>query len=518
MSTDHQRYSTENQAAAIAAYATERNITIVRTYRDEGRSGLRIFGRDGLGELIDDVQHGRAQFDCILVYDVSRWGRFQDVDESAYYEFICKKAGIQVHYCVEDFENDGSFASTIAKYLKRTMAGQYSRDLSTKVFIGQCRITELGFWHGGQPGYGLRRQLIDDRGTPRTQLEYGQQKFLQTDRVILKPGPTSEVETVRRIFRSFVTQKKRVTEIASELNADHILTSRGNQWSGQTIDKILTSEAYIGNIVFNRTSYKLKQKAVVNPPEMWIRRSNALDAIIAPKIFAKAQEIIARRRRRLTDQEALEQLTVLWRKKGHLSHKIIIATDNVPDTSTYIKRFGSLAAAYKLIGFQPKPRYRWAETKARIHSIVRAAVAEIVSSIEKLGGNAAFDQENDLLTMSGRVKVSVGSARCLAYGPDSGPRWRVRADQRRESDLTLVVRMNASNEKIQGYYLLPTSALPRTRCKKLCITNRVFRNFYQCYRCHKEWEDVWSATCDDDCPHCGARHCSPYKSEDEDDE
>jgi hypothetical protein len=46
----------------------------------------------------------------------------------------------------------------------------------------------------------------------------------------------------------------------------------------------------------------------------------------------------------------------------------------------------------------------------------------------------------------------------------------------------------------------------------------LFRNFYKCYRCHKEWEDVWSATCDDDCPHCGARHCSPYKSEDEDEE
>jgi hypothetical protein len=43
----------------------------------------------------------------------------------------------------------------------------------------------------------------------------------------------------------------------------------------------------------------------------------------------------------------------------------------------------------------------------------------------------------------------------------------------------------------------------------------LFRNYYKCYRCHEEWEDVWSATCDDDCPHCGARHCSPYKSEDE---
>ena len=42
----------------------------------------------------------------------------------------------------------------------------------------------------------------------------------------------------------------------------------------------------------------------------------------------------------------------------------------------------------------------------------------------------------------------------------------------------------------------------------------LFRNFYRCASCGHQWTDVWSATCDDDCPHCGARHMSPYKSDD----
>jgi DNA-directed RNA polymerase subunit RPC12/RpoP len=42
----------------------------------------------------------------------------------------------------------------------------------------------------------------------------------------------------------------------------------------------------------------------------------------------------------------------------------------------------------------------------------------------------------------------------------------------------------------------------------------IFRNYYHCPTCHREWTDEWSATCDDDCPHCGARHISPYKSKD----
>src|SRR4051812_15955648 len=84
MSTDHQRYSIANQAATIAAYAASRNLSIVRTYEDAAQSGLKIENR---AALIEDVQSGSADFSHILVYDVSRWGRFQDTDESAHYEF-----------------------------------------------------------------------------------------------------------------------------------------------------------------------------------------------------------------------------------------------------------------------------------------------------------------------------------------------------------------------------------------------------------------------------------------------
>jgi hypothetical protein len=94
MSTEHQQYSIENQGEAIRQYAEQRGMTIVRTYADSGKSGLRIDGREALQRLIRDVESGQADFSVILVYDVSRWGRFQDADESAYYEYICRRAGI----------------------------------------------------------------------------------------------------------------------------------------------------------------------------------------------------------------------------------------------------------------------------------------------------------------------------------------------------------------------------------------------------------------------------------------
>jgi DNA invertase Pin-like site-specific DNA recombinase len=146
MSTDYQRYSIENQAAVIATYAKMHQLSIVRTYSDKGESGLKIKNRAGLIQLLDDVQSGRADFDRILVYDVSRWGRFQDTDESAHYEFICKKAGVKVAYCAEQFDNDGTMMSNILKNLKRVMAAEYSRELSAKVHAGASRVRPDGFF------------------------------------------------------------------------------------------------------------------------------------------------------------------------------------------------------------------------------------------------------------------------------------------------------------------------------------------------------------------------------------
>ncbi len=72
MSTVHQRYSIENQAVVIAAYAQAHNLTIVRTYSDQGESGLKLRNRVGLVELLDDVQSGHAEFGHIELHPVPK--------------------------------------------------------------------------------------------------------------------------------------------------------------------------------------------------------------------------------------------------------------------------------------------------------------------------------------------------------------------------------------------------------------------------------------------------------------
>ena len=217
--------------------------------------------RGTLTRLIADVQSSRVDFEAILVYDVSRWGRFQDADESAYYEHICTRAGISVHYCAEQFENDGSPVSTIVKGVKRAMAGEYSRELSTKVFAGQCRLIEHGFRQGGPAGFGLRRQLIDQAKAIKGMLSRGEHKSIQTDRVVLVPGPAEEIYTVCWIYRMFVKAGKPEREIAELLNERGIKNDLGRLWTRGTVHQVLINEKYIGNNVWNRVSFKLKKKA-----------------------------------------------------------------------------------------------------------------------------------------------------------------------------------------------------------------------------------------------------------------
>ena len=227
MSTEHQQYSTENQMDVLRRYAEARSMQIIRTYSDEARSGLNIEGRNGLRQLLSDVEGGRADYTDVLVYDVSRWGRFQDVDESAYYEYICKRGNVRVHYCAEQFENDGSLSSSLLKTIKRTMAGEYSRELSVKVFAGQCRLIEHGFRQGGSAGYGLRRQLIDQDRNPKEILTRGKHKSIQTDRVILVPGPESETQVVREVYDLFTQKHSTEKDIAARLNERGLVTDLG---------------------------------------------------------------------------------------------------------------------------------------------------------------------------------------------------------------------------------------------------------------------------------------------------
>jgi DNA invertase Pin-like site-specific DNA recombinase len=478
MSTEHQQYSTENQADVIREYAAKRGLEIVRTFADAGKSGLRIEGRDALKQLIDTVVTGAADFQTILAYDVSRWGRFQDADESAYYEYICKRAGITVHYCAEQFENDGSIASNIVKTVKRAMAGEYSRELSAKVFQGQCRLIELGYRQGGQAGFGLRRMLIDEKGQPKGELHIGEKKSIQTDRVILVPGPEAEVAIVRRVYRVFLDEGRTEREIACTLNAEGVLTDRGTAWTRGTVRELLTNEKYIGHNIFNRLSFKLKKKRVRNPPEMWVRDDEAFDPLVEEAAFHTVRGIILARHRRLSDDEMLQRLKGILEQHGKLSGVLIDEIDQMPSTAAYRHRFGSLLRAYQLVGYSPERDYAFIEANRQLRAFYPQLTDDVTRSLVNAGARVERDPGTDLLTVNELLRVSIVLSRYEVTSTGS-PRWTIRFDRGLDPDLTIAVRMDATNATPLDYYILPSLDM---RAARLRVASENFFGI-DAYRC-----------------------------------
>jgi DNA invertase Pin-like site-specific DNA recombinase len=455
MSTEHQQYSTENQADIIAEYARKRGFEVVRTFTDAGKSGLRIDGRAGLSSLIQTVQNGLADFENILVYDVSRWGRFQDADESAYYEYICRRAGITVHYCAEQFENDGSPVSTIVKGVKRAMAGEYSRELSAKVFKGQSKLIELGYRQGGTAGFGLRRQLIDQAGQPKQELDFGEQKSLQTDRVILVRGPDDELAVVRRIYRMFIDERRHEGQIAALLNEEGIRGARDREWTRGTVHEVLTNEKYIGRNVYNRVSFKLKKRRVQNPPEIWIRNDDAFESVVDEQTFFTAGGIIQARARRVSDEELLNRLRILLEHQGKVSGLLIDEMEGMPSSAVYRHRFGSLVRAYQLIGYTPERDFSFIETNRRLRAMHPELLANVVRRLEDVGDQVHLDADTDIITVNDSFTVSVVLAR-FEQTPAGTPRWTIRLDRGLTPDLTVAMRLNDANTGVLDYYLLPS--------------------------------------------------------------
>ena len=464
MSTEHQKYSTENQTAEIERYAEAHGMDVVRTYIDAGKSGLQVVGRTGMQQLIDDVTAGRADFEAILVYDVSRWGRFQNPDEAAYFEHQCTREGIHLEYCAEQFDNDGTPVSTIIKGVKRVMAAEYSRELSTKVFAGQCRLIQLGYRQGGMAGYGLRRMRIDQTGKHLGMLGYGEYKNLQTDRVILVLGPQEEVETVRWMFREFVENGRRESEIADELNRRGLKTHTDSVWTRDVVHRILTNEKYIGNNLYNRRSFKLKERRVANAPKDWVRAEGAFERIVEPEMFLRAQELIRARRQRMSDEEMLERLRQLYARNGYLSGIIIDEAEDLPSSGVYQRRFGSLNRAYVLVGFTPGRDYRYIAINRGLRRLHAAIVSEIVRAIEVLGGSVTPNDATGLFTINGEVTASVVIARFRRTAAGA-KRWIIRLDTGLAPDVTVAARMDDSNEKILDYYLLPFADITTGRIR-----------------------------------------------------
>jgi DNA invertase Pin-like site-specific DNA recombinase len=448
VSTEHQQYSIANQVAAIALYAAAHNIGIVRAFVDEGKSGTTIRGRKGLQELLRIVESGEADFDQVLVYDVSRWGRFPDSDEAAHYEFRCKRAGFVIRYCAEQFENDNSTTSNLLKALKRTMAGEYSRELSVKVSAGQRRLVAMGYWQGGNGPFGMQRQLVGQDGSLKQLLKLGEWKSIDSERITLTPGPPEAVKTIQLAFDLYTKRGKNRYEIAEALNRRGMFRGR-TPWNIVKLRCLFSDPTYKGTYAYG----KHRDKCKYVPRDKWLIREHAFPAIISEKQWNSAYGRVLDETKRPQDAEMLEGLRKLWKRTGKLSSNIINAAKDIPSAMAYAKHFGGISEAYKLIGY-PLPRdLSWVHAIRMTKRITKMLCDEICERVRAIGGIAEATPVAGMIRLNQNVTVQIRLRKCWVR--DTRTVWILPLGKRPAADVLIIGRLNPPDRWVQDYFVIP---------------------------------------------------------------
>jgi len=484
MSSNPQDHSIQHQVSQLNQYALDKGLEITMVYADAGKSGLRIDGRPGLQRLIAELQAGTVEFHSVLVYDVSRWGRFQDIDESAYYEFLCRQAGVQVIYCAEHFTDDPSPMSALMKGVKRIMAAEYSRELGEKVHQAQCRFSQMGFKQGGRPGYGMCRIPVSQSGDLKAPLKAGERKPVATDRVALGHIGTFEVDVVRRIYELYTVHGWSDSEIARQLQSEGHTTHLGRSWDNCTVRRILTNPRYCGEIVYNQTTRRLKGKAQSNPESVWIHCTSAVEPMVDRDTFERAQDIRRRRAAGPERERVLRQIRAVFKQNGTISAKLCNAS-TLPRRNTMLKMFGSYSNAYVAAGLPPLHTESGALGFRSIRARIDTMLTEVSAIAEQAGAKVSRTAVWNVLYMDDqiRVKVSLASSHQFENG---SRRWRVPIQCGAKADFVICGLLDDQNEEIDFFLLLPAGIggkgslfLSRERLPQYeaCVFNSLYEVF-----------------------------------------
>lgn len=289
---DKQENSVPIQRDQATEFAAKYGIEIIHEEADEGKSGLSA-ARPGFERLFEDwvLNPDAQEFDYILVLDVTRWGRFQDPDEAAYWEMQCKKRNKKVIYISRGFpKEEEKLLSSLETSIGRYMAAEYSRQLSDKVWHGSMKISEQGFSAGGTAPYGYVRVLFDENKERVGTLKKGEHKVIANQRVTFEPANDGSEQVVKDIFEMFVKRGIPPEDIANQLNENAVVSAMGKEWDASKVVRVLGNETYTGTKLYNKTWSRLKQRQRKNPVEDWVRCEDAFEALVSRKDFEFAQE------------------------------------------------------------------------------------------------------------------------------------------------------------------------------------------------------------------------------------
>jgi DNA invertase Pin-like site-specific DNA recombinase len=418
------------QEEILRRYATDHGHKVVAVYRDSA-SGTTA-RRPAFEGMVKTITH-EPNFELVLCRDCSRFGRFFDVDEGAFYEMLFLSHGVKTIYAEEVFGTEVSPMAGLMKGIRRVMASEYSRDRSRLIRYGQARATQNGFRAGGGTPYAMRRVMVSPEGAVVREMAPGEWKALQNHRTKLIRGPEEEVETVRSIFKDY-REGCGPESIAGELNRRGIPSPQGKRWYEATIHQILDNPAYAG-IAAYRVRSKGLTDTFVDERLRVVCTEGSFEAVIDDETWGEVQKHRSSITRRKCDGELAADLRQAYENHGIVEQEMLRTIPAPCSWATYWVRFGGPDAALGLA-------YREAAERERLRLV------EILEA-----GGLEVDPMGDAFRVEG-VDVSYGSV--FLHASRHGPAWRL--DQNRFSAPVHVALGIRPDGTVLRWFVLPGPA------------------------------------------------------------
>lgn len=259
------RSSLTDQRAAIEQLAAKLGRTIGRYFEDGGRSGASAEKRPEFMALVAFCKAHPQKDGIVLVLNDSRFGRFPEPDEAAYWRTVLAKTGWRVRYAENDDTTDKS-----VRHLMRAIgdAGStaYLDALKANVRRGVKGTATLGFWRTRSP-FGYSRQVVGSGEILRD----GQKKRPE-ERVKLVPNEFATL--VRQAFERYVSGRDSLASLSRWL--EQVAPGEREWHYPAQIRWVLGSRTYVGDIITGD-----------------IENHDAHEPLVSRELFAKAQARLA---------------------------------------------------------------------------------------------------------------------------------------------------------------------------------------------------------------------------------
>ena len=267
VSTDKsdQLNSLETQKEFFLEYTKRTGDNLIKLYADEGISGTKIKNRKEFQRMLADAEKGL--FDMVVVKDISRFAR-NTVDLLQSVRRL-KSLGIETQFLTANMTSMGN--SEFVLTIFGALAQEESANTSKRIKFGKKMNAEKGRVPNIVFGY------------DKTIGDYFNLSINE-----------NEVMAIRQIFQWYTEEGYGGSKIANMLNERGIKTKRGNNWSQNSVCRILTNEIYTGKIINGKeeiADFLTGQRKEKDESE-WLVTLRPELRIIEDEVFDKAQDIL----------------------------------------------------------------------------------------------------------------------------------------------------------------------------------------------------------------------------------